>query len=119
MVAITVLLGATIAAFVLGATAPQSLSPQVEWHFAYNASGETLTIAHAGGDPVDGDAVRVAGISSGEEPRLSEEGPSTWTAGSEATFDVDPTVEDPTVRLIFEGDGGHSSLLTEWPLPVG
>jgi flagellin-like protein len=56
MVAITVILAAVIASFVLGLGDSQQQTPTASFDFEYesSSSGDTLTITHDGGDTLDG-----------------------------------------------------------------
>jgi len=53
MVAITVILAAVIAAFVLGLGDTNSTAPSVTWDYDYDESDGTLTITNTGGDSFD------------------------------------------------------------------
>ncbi|MFC7216446.1 type IV pilin [Saliphagus sp. GCM10025334] len=102
MVAITVILAAVIAAFVLdlgpgsGDTAPQA---NYEWT---NDSG-TYVVEHRGGEPVDLDSVRVSGGSA----TMSGE----FNTGD--TINVTPDNQGDRVQLIWER-GNSEDILTEY-----
>jgi flagellin-like protein len=53
MVAITVILAAVIAAFVLGLGDTNASAPNVTFEFEYNESSGNVTVAHDGGDSFD------------------------------------------------------------------
>lgn len=86
MVAITVILAAVIASFVLGLgdTAAQS-TPQASFTFDYEA-GEPLTITHDGGDTIEAQELYVRGTKSS-----SEDIDKSWESSD--VGDVDPSSE--------------------------
>jgi len=63
MVAITVILAAVIASFVLGLGDSQEVSPTATFDFDYDADDGNLTITHTGGDNIRADEVYVRGQS--------------------------------------------------------
>lgn len=117
LIAITVLLAATIATMVFGIGLQPTVAPQVDWQFTYDGSGN-LTISHAGGDTVDGTSVRLAGDPVPEPMRLEDLSPGPWTTGTSGTLTIDAEEDHGTVVLVWEGDDGYSTILTEWGPPV-
>jgi len=138
MVAITVILAAVIASFVLGlGDQAQQTTPQASFSFDYeNQSSATgasstdyagtsdglgdegvLTIAHDGGDTVDG--ARLTLNDGGENGPTADfatgSAPNEMTAGSTVTVDVDA---HDAVDVIYTGESGDSSsTLASWTGP--
>ncbi|WP_225335927.1 type IV pilin [Halomicrobium urmianum] len=124
MVAITVILAAVIASFVLnlGDQAQQS-TPTASFDFDYNATGtDNLTITHESGDTIDGARLN-ATISNGanvdSDVFIGEITAGTSTELNESVTDADPLdLSDSTVRIIYTAEsGGSSSTLTTWEGP--
>ena len=106
MVAITVILAAVIASFVLGlGNQTQQTTPQASFSFDYQETGTDegyVTVTHDGGD---------------SEKAWSDDYASTADigAGDEITYTVS---DDDTVRVVWESaDGGQSSTLQIWDGP--
>jgi flagellin-like protein len=116
MVAITVILAAVIATFVLGLGEQLSdSSPQATFDFDYDGSG-TLTVTHVGGDSIEAGDLYLRGGDS-ESP---------WTDGGYAAEtdigagdDIDYSVsDDDTVRVVWESaDGEQTATLQIWEGP--
>jgi flagellin-like protein len=115
MVAITVILAAVIATFVLGLGDQVSdTAPQASFDFDYNATNSSMTITHTGGASIPANQLNV-----------SEDGTSeAWgsgsgfdvTAGNSTT--VDSVNDNSTVRVIWENqEGTNSATLREWEGP--
>lgn len=141
LVAITMLLAATVAAFTLGLdeVARSDRIPTVAIGYEYDArdTGDELRIVHKSGKAVDVDAVDIVvtgarcvggtddpngrfdllnfGASgtlvAGESFEIGGSGPVECTSGG--TFHLRPG----TVRVIWIGQGGTSALLSEWDGP--
>jgi flagellin-like protein len=131
MVAITVILAAVIASFVLGlGDQTQQTAPQASFAFDYDAgvgnSGYgVLGVTHDGGDTIDantlyvrGSGLTTNGTTSGLAPSDHDIGSGTaadWASagvGSEvsAGTSVDIAVEsDYEIRVVFEGASGDTS----------
>jgi flagellin-like protein len=133
MVAITVILAAVIASFVLGLGDQASeTTPQVSFSFDYDSSasvssgndladsssGGELTITHDGGDGVettqlsltDGDTTLDAGSGNAVFTSVTE-----VTAGNTETIEID---NDDTVRVIFTSSSGDTtSTLASYDAP--
>jgi flagellin-like protein len=117
MVAITVILAAVIATFVLGLgeqvsdTAPQA-------SFSFETSGGDVTITHAGGATLDIGNIDVTD-SEGSDPGISGwgSGDSEISAGDSVTFT--PAGTSGTLRVIWENDAGtDSATLREYEYDV-
>jgi len=61
MVAITVILAAVIASFVLGLGDQQDTAPNASFEFDYDEGDGTLTVTKSGGDEIDGNNVYIRG----------------------------------------------------------
>ncbi|MFC6973451.1 type IV pilin N-terminal domain-containing protein [Halomicroarcula sp. GCM10025709] len=129
MVAITVILAAVIASFVLGlGDQTQSATPQASFSFDFEAGGGgngVLSITHDGGDTIVAQELYVRGdssdfVSSGSiagGPPLDMDSPGDWTtagysSGSEisAGSSVDVGVSnDYDIRVVYEAQEGDSS----------
>ena len=131
MVAITVILAAVIASFVLGGLGPSETAPQASFGFEYEDSNGTagvLTISHDSGAAVEPSEVVIDvsgteednglsettdlcdGTSCDEEARL--EWPSSAYSGSEISSGDDVTIEvdnDYEVSVVWESSSGDQS----------
>jgi flagellin-like protein len=130
MVAITVILAAVIAAFVLGLGDTSSTTPSVTFDFDYDQTEQNLTVTATGGDTVDAARLSIAGSSLGDaitdtddnnatlggdvqELQNLDENPGytaseTFSAGD--SFVVNTTASDFELQVIFTSeDGGTSS----------
>ncbi|PSP94542.1 type IV pilin [Halobacteriales archaeon QS_4_62_28] len=123
MVAITVILAAVIATFVLGlGEQVSSTAPQASFGFDYEdgvggLDGE-LTATHNGGATIDANELFIRG-SSGTNGAWSDIGSygtsSEIKAGSDLTVEVN---SDDTVRVTYEpSDGGDTATLGKWTGP--
>ncbi|WP_058997184.1 type IV pilin [Haloarcula sp. CBA1127] len=127
MVAITVILAAVIASFVLGlGDQAQQATPQASFSWDYDQSAApygTLTVTHDGGDTISGQEmyIRGSGITSdGDTPSTSEQltdsnSGNTWgtaastseiTAGNQLTIAVENNYD---LRVVYETQEGDSS----------
>ncbi len=134
MVAITVILAAVIAAFVLGLGDTNESAPNVNWEYNFednaddNSNPTTLTVSHSNGETVDNSTIEFGGdgfdlsvsdstinqfgdsISAGDSATL--EGPDDISSGS-AAFSA-----GETVTIIFTAeDGDSSSIIGEFRIP--
>lgn len=123
MVAITVILAAVIAAFVLdmgdsvGDTAPSS---SFDWDQQDN---ETVTLEHTGGDPIDTSTLSLTAPNGTAEANGfgGDWDDNEITAGDsivipDDTDNLDDLNSSETVQLIWESDGGDSQILTEYEM---
>jgi len=125
MVAITVILAAVIASFVLGLGDQASqTTPTVSFSFDYNADDGSdgdfggllastspadgqLTITHDGGDTVDGARLTLTDGDTGPTGDFSTEaGLTEVSAGSSVVAAID---SDDTIRVIYESDNGDTT----------
>lgn len=81
-------------------------APQVAFAFEYDADAETVTIAHEGGDTVQGEnlTVEVAGVPS--ETQFSGE----VSAGDRVTVDVSGAQSGDPVRVVWSGEDSRVAL---------
>jgi len=133
MVAITVILAAVIATFVLGlgesvsSTAPQAqfqeeYSPTdvvKEDSFGVNVSDANntgiLTVSHTGGDSVSANNLYMTGSSENHTGRVSWSN-NTGNVQISAGTSIDYAVSDSdTVRVIWNNGEGNSAELSKWP----
>ena len=136
MVAITVILAAVIATFVLGlGDSLSNTAPQASFSFDYDdASPDTLTITHDGGDAIEAGTLSatISGAASasndGSYDTLFGTGNTDVTAGSSSTIggtgaDVlsgatGLDLSGATVRVTYQGESGSSSAtLGRWDGP--
>jgi FlaG/FlaF family flagellin (archaellin) len=132
MVAITVILAAVIATFVLGLGEQVSdSSPTATWEGDWEdnssvpAQGNlTLTITHTGGDAIDNSTLSLSGDVDNVD--VSAYSDSEVTAGD--TIEINTTrsslssgdtvlAEDDTVSLVWENDDGSSATLRTFEAP--
>jgi len=124
MVAITVILAAVIATFVLGlGDQVSTTSPQASFSFDYEdgATGN-LTVIHDGGENIDAGELHVTGSSEVSDGAWSDgignsnyNAESTISAGNSIAFDVSSS---DTIRIVWEpSSGGDSATLATWEGP--
>jgi len=122
MVAITVILAAVIASFVLGlGDQAQQATPQASFSFDYDGDGSgegTVSITHDGGDSIEAQELYVRGTfgdGSGNEDTAGDwttqdsdvsNGASEITAGTTANVDVD---SDYDISVVYESQEGDNS----------
>ncbi|WP_229122660.1 type IV pilin [Halapricum desulfuricans] len=135
MVAITVILAAVIATFVLGlGESVSSTAPQAQFQEDYSPTdtnetddfGETatnasdtgiLTVSHSGGDSISANNLYMVGSSEGnhtdERKAWSDAGVGDKVS---AGTSIDYAVSDSdTVRVIWNNGEGNSAELSKWP----
>jgi flagellin-like protein len=141
MVAITVILAAVIATFVLGLGEQISDSaPNASFSFDYEngstaadswntsigsaGDGGVLTITHSGGPNINAELLSVAGSSVGSFDRVwsnTSVAPGNYSAGEEisAGNSVEVAVQsDDTINVVWENqDGSESSTLQTFEVP--
>jgi flagellin-like protein len=118
MVAITVILAAVIATFVLGLGDQVSdTAPQASFDFDYNSDGENLTVTHTGGASIPANQLSINNGTTHAWGNVSSVSGSTdVTAGNSAT--VENVTNSDTVRVIWENqEGTNSATLREWEGP--
>jgi flagellin-like protein len=125
MVAITVILAAVIATFVLGLGDQVSdTAPQASFDFEYSVNGTSgnLTITHTGGASIPANRLNVTnGTSTKQWDTFGVSSPDLGpnedvTAGSSVTFEN--IQNDDTVRVVWTNqEGTNSATLREWEGP--
>ncbi len=119
MVAITVILAAVVATFVLGlGDQVGQTAPQASFGFDYDAGDEELTVTHGGGDRIVASELYARGDTDSTEAWDDSE----YASGDDITAGLSLTVEDvesdETVRIVYESDAdGSSATLGEWVGP--
>jgi len=135
MVAITVILAAVIATFVLGlGDSLSNTAPQATFSFEYdqgddsvgggdysgssNSAGDgLLTVTHDGGDQIEAGNLEISGSSQTDGP-LTNAGfsaSSEITAGTQVQLRVD---DGDTIRVVYSAEsGGSSATLARWDGP--
>jgi len=122
MVAITVILAAVIATFVLGLGEQISdSSPQASFDFDYASDQDNLTVTHVGGESIKASDLRLRGSTGPgtNEGKWSDingyDGSSDIGAGDDIMINV---TSSDTVRVIWEtSDGQQSATLQMWEGP--
>ena len=107
MVAVTVILAAVIGSFVLnlGGSLQQS-APQASFDFEYGEDNDEVTVTHATGDEISGDA-SLEIVGGGDRKDF----PTPVSAGESLTFGDGSNSYDPgdTIRVVWTSQNGESS----------
>ena len=117
MVAITVILAAVIGAFVLGLGDQVTESaPTAQISFEYDSSEpQSVTLIHDGGSSFQADRVSLLGT---EEYDL--DGWEGTVSAGESTDGIELNEDSGnTLRLVWEGSGGSSSVIARSTVPSG
>ncbi len=130
MVAITVILAAVIASFVLGlGDQAGAATPQASFEFDYDNSTTAgnsglensstpsgdLTITHSGGDTINGTQVDIVDADSSSTDQSGSDIAAEISAGDSGTFVID---KDDTVRLVWNDPSSEStSILATYEAP--
>jgi flagellin-like protein len=138
MVAITVILAAVIASFVLGLGDSTSTTPSASFDWDYDQSNNQLTVTHESGDTLDGDDIEISTSGaiddggSGSEVSYDNDlfGSDDFTAGESFTIDgtdggqwesgatMNVNLDGATVRVVYTASSGDSSsTLATWEGP--
>jgi flagellin-like protein len=104
MVAITVILAAVIASFVLGLGDTTQTTPTASFNFDYDADANTVTISHGGGDPISSDELYIRG-----DKDSSDTIDTTWTSQASLGSSTDITAGNSVDVTADDG---------EWDLSV-
>ena len=119
MVAITVILAAVVGSFVLGLAGDVSENaPTVQIDFSYDTDTDTVTLTHDGGSSFSSDTVRLSGTG-GTTDDLEDWGNGQVRAGDSVPVDISQESESDTLRIIWEGSGGSSSVIARSTVPRG
>ena len=118
MVAITVILAAVIAAFVLGLGDTSNVSPQVSFDYDYDESTDELTVRVDSGDTFEAQRVSFSGANLGNYADQTWDGVSS-SAGATSTVGAGDRVTDTVGGSDFElevvwtsSDGGDSNVIS-------
>jgi len=118
MVAITVILAAVIASFVLGLGDQQEVAPTANFDFSYDSSAQEVTVTHTNGDNIIGTNLYIRGenfdpTTSGDD--VADDG--QWTGGASATIDGNTAVtsgDSATVDLSGGSDPAAYVIRVNW-----
>lgn len=113
MVAITVIIAAVMAAFVLGFGADQEVAPQASWSVSYDSGENNVTFTHQGGDQVDGTQIDITGA----DGTFYAGNDSNLRAGDTIVFGVDSGAEGDEISLIWVADDGDTAILRTYTIP--
>jgi flagellin-like protein len=122
MVAITVILAAVIASFVLGLGSGQEVAPTSTFDFDYDSDNDELTITHTGGDNIKHTELYVRGSNLGDSGQWSSsalcsssncasasiDGTDAVTSGDSITVPA-TTTSSYVVRVVWQSTEGDSS----------
>ncbi|MFC7077879.1 type IV pilin N-terminal domain-containing protein [Haloarcula halophila] len=127
MVAITVILAAVIATFVLGlGDQVSNTAPQASFSFDYDTSATgsgdftgsgdgILTITHDGGDTIQGSNLNINGGATSGTVTWQDAGQTEVTAGVSVDY---PVNNEDTVRVTYQSaEGSNSATLGRWDGP--
>jgi flagellin-like protein len=137
MVAITVILAAVIATFVLGlGDSVSNTAPQASFSFNYDTDGSPnqIDITHNGGDTIESQLLSVSSDENFDDPDgdVSDSGSASWNefgkfskgsqiaAGNTLTINETSgdTFDEATVRVTYQSEQGDTSAtLAEWTGP--
>ncbi|QGA83251.1 type IV pilin [Halomicrobium sp. LC1Hm] len=126
MVAITVILAAVIASFVLGLGDQTQTTPTASFSFDYDADDNEVAITHDGGDPIAASELYVRGTTdsgsggtdlSGDNGNWKSGNPSGAVSGSNsevvagdsATVDIEDGFQAWELNVVYISDEGDSS----------
>jgi flagellin-like protein len=124
MVAITVILAAVIASFVLGLGSNQEVAPTATFDFNYDTSNDQVEVTHTGGDNilqsnlyVRGSEIDTAGTGSDLTSNNQWDGTasatidsnSAVTSGDSVTVALDSNPDEYVLRVTWESSEGTSS----------
>lgn len=87
--------------------------PATNFEFEYDQSTETLVVTHGGGDTVDAEALRFAGVA--DECTAEDWGGRKVSAGDTCRLDSVP--EDADIRVAWDGVGTNTATLDGWDGP--
>lgn len=115
MVAITVILAAVIAAFVLGFGADTDAPPQAS--LSLDQDGDNLTIAHTGGEDVDLENVYLRGVATNSSPVAELDGvdATVLDGGNTTTVEGVDAPESGELNVVWDaGDESHTLASIDW-----
>ncbi|WP_181686161.1 type IV pilin [Halorhabdus salina] len=114
MVAITVILAAVIATFVLGLGEQiSSTAPQASFSFDYNDTANSLTATHTGGETLDNGTISVTGD---YDNATFDLGDQEMSAGDSINITGVDQGGGDEIQIIWKEPGGDkSATLATWP----
>ena len=122
MVAITVILAATVATFVLGLGEQDDPAPTANFDFEYDSTASELTITHTDGDEIDASQIFVRGeldssvTAPGTDPPDDWEslaGSSVGTVAAGNSVTLSSVTDSYVVRVVWEDpDSDQTSTLS-------
>ena len=122
LVAITVILAATVATFVLGLGEQDDPAPTANFDFEYDSTAQELTITHTDGDEIDASQIFVRGELDSSVTALGTDPPDDWesltsnsvgsvAAGNSVT--LSSVTDSYVVRIVWEDpDSDQTSTLS-------
>ena len=117
MVAITVILAAVVGSFVLGLAGDVSeTSPNAQISFEYDSGATEVTLIHDGGSSFQADRVELRGVDNYD---LGNWDGSVSAGDSTGPIPISGEDEGNTLRLIWQGSGGSSSVIARSTVPSG
>ena len=117
MVAITVILAAVIGAFVLGLGDQVTESaPTAQISFEYDSGATEVTLIHDGGSSFQADRVDLIGNT---DYGIGEWSGTVSAGDSTGGIVIGEESEGDTLRLIWQGSGGSSSVIARSTVPSG
>ena len=117
MVAITVILAAVIGAFVLGLGDQVTESaPTAQISFEYDSGDDSVTLVHDGGSSFQADRVELRGVDNYD---LGNWDGSVSAGDSTGPINIGGENEGNTLRLVWQGSGGSSSVIARSTVPSG
>ena len=118
MVAITVILAAVVGSFVLGLAGDATeAAPTAQISFEYDSGAGEVTLVHDGGSSFSNDAVSLRGPETDND--LDDWASNSQVrAGDSVTVDISES-EGDTLRVIWQGSGGSSSVIARSTVPSG
>ena len=119
MVAITVILAAVVGAFVLGLGDQVSeTAPSAQISFEYDSGEGEVTLTHEGGPSFSSDSVSLIGPG-GTISDLDDWGNGQVSAGNSVDADISDEETGNTLRVVWEGSSGSSSVIARSTVPSG
>ena len=113
MVAITVILAAVIASFVLGLGDQNNPAPTTSFNFDYDNSSDDVTITHEDGDELEQTNVFIRGEGLDDTGKVSSSTfsvpGSTWKSGESLTAASTGSNDDYVARVVWEDPDSDST----------
>jgi len=115
MVAITVILAAVIATFVMNMGPDEEQAPTSSWDFEWDGS-DTVTISHDGGQDANGAELTIKESSGAAGVTVNQFGSGTVSAGDETT--VTGLSGGETIEIVWNADqSDKSDILATYEVP--